>query len=101
MLRGKKQGAEGVAVAGRAGSECGCRGSSQKKVTASVDGVEHAPLVPLHVSDAPHGLDLRDLGTKLIAVLELALFKQVLVASVSWILVAHPSGTPQSKKREK
>lgn len=54
--------------------------------------------MPLHVSDAPHRLDLRNLGTKLIVVLELALLKQVLVASVSRVLVAHPAGRPQSRK---
>lgn len=70
-------------------------------MTASVDGVEHAPLVPLHVSDAPHRLDLRDLGAKLIVVLELALFKQVLVASVSGVLVPHPAATPHSETGDK
>lgn len=63
----------------------------RKESKASVDGVEHAPLVPLHVSDAPHRLDLWDLGAKLIVVLELALFKQVLIASVSRVLIAHPA----------
>lgn len=99
MLRGENE--ERRVSLRRARGECGCRGSSQEGVTGSVDGVEHAPLVPLHVSDAPHRLDLGDLGAKLIVVLELALFKQVLVASVSGVLVAHPAGDPQSKKGDK
>ena len=49
--------------------------------------------MPLHVSDAANRLDLRNLGSKLRVVLILALFKQVLIASVAWILIAHPAGT--------
>lgn len=66
----------------------------RKRVTSLVDGVESAPLVPLHVSDAPNGLDLRNLGSELGAVLVLPLFKQVLVASVAGVLIAHPAGAP-------
>lgn len=60
--------------------------------------MENAPLVPLHVSDAPHRLDLRHLGSELIVVLVLPLFKQVLVASVAWVLIAHPAGAPEEER---
>lgn len=64
----------------------------RKRVTSLVDGVKSTPLVPLHVSDAPNRLDLRNLGSELGAVLVLPLFKQVLVASVARVLIAHPTG---------
>ena len=78
-------------------------------VRSSDSGVEGAPLVPLHVPNAPHRLDLSLLSSKLRAVLVLALLKQVLVASVSWILVAHPavsrirqrSGEKKERQRER
>lgn len=56
--------------------------------------------MPLHVSDAPDRLDLRDLGSEISGVLVLPLLKQVLIASVAWILVAHPAGAPQAKRGE-
>lgn len=56
--------------------------------------------MPLHVSDAPNRLDLRNLGPELSAVLILPLFKQVLIASVSWILIAHPAGAPGAQGGE-
>lgn len=57
--------------------------------------------MPLHVSDAPHRLDLRNLGSKLGAVLVLPLLKQVLVASVSWVLIAYPAGAAEAQQRGK
>ena len=54
-------------------------------------GVEGAPQVPLHVSDAAHRLDLGQLGAKLGTLLVLALLKQVLEAPVAGVLVAHPA----------
>lgn len=57
--------------------------------------------MPLHVSDAPDRLDLRDLGSELGAVLVLALLKQVLVASVARILIADPAGTEQNRTGER
>lgn len=47
--------------------------------------------MPLHVADAPDGLDLRAAGTKLVEVLEFALLQQVLVATVAGELVSHKS----------
>lgn len=60
--------------------------------------MKSTPLMPLHVSDAPHRLDLRNLGSELCVVLILPLFKQVLIASVAWILVAHPTGAPGAQR---
>lgn len=57
---------------------------------ASVGGVVSAALVPLHVPNAPHRLDLGVLGAKLGAVFVVTLLKQVLVASVARVLIAHP-----------
>lgn len=53
--------------------------------------------MPLHVSDAPNRLDLRNLGSELSVVLILPLFKQVLKAPVAGILIAHPTGAPGSQ----
>lgn len=80
----------------------GCQGQDSwtERVTSLIDGVKSAPLMPLHVSDAPNWLDLRNLGSKLGAVLILPLFKQVLVASVSRILIAHPAGATGTQKGE-
>ena len=47
--------------------------------------------MPLHVSDAAHRLDLGQLGAELGTLLVLALLKQVLVAPVAGVLVAHPA----------
>lgn len=55
-----------------------------------------ALLVPLHVTDTPHGLELRMAGTKLVEVPEVTLLQQVLAATVSRELVSHPAG---GKKR--
>lgn len=54
--------------------------------------------MPLHVSDAPNRLDLGKLGSELSAVLILPLFKQVLIASVAWILISHPTGAPGAQR---
>lgn len=51
---------------------------------------EAASLVELHVPDAAHGLDLGLEGTEVVVVSVVAALKQVLVASVSGVLVAHP-----------
>lgn len=53
-------------------------------------GGEGPPLVPLHVPDAPHRLDLGVLSPKISTVLVVPFFKQVLVASVAGVLVAYP-----------
>lgn len=54
--------------------------------------------MPLHVSDAPNRLDLRNLGPELSVVFVLPLFKQVLVTSVAWVLIAHPAGAPGAQR---
>lgn len=76
------------------GSEAKVRVHDRKKVISLVSGMKSTPQVPLHVSDAPDRLDLRNLGSELSAVLVLPLFKQVLIASVAWILIAHPTVAP-------
>lgn len=48
--------------------------------------------VPLHVTDAPHGLHLGAAGAKLIEMPVVALLQQVLAATVSRELVSHPAG---------
>jgi len=53
--------------------------------------------VPLHVTDTPHGLELRMAGAKLIEVPELALLQQVLASTVSRELVSHPAGEKQQE----
>lgn len=47
--------------------------------------------MPLHVTDTPHGLELRVAGTKLIEMPEVALLQQILAATVSRELVSHPA----------
>jgi hypothetical protein len=79
-------------VAGLQGSGLGA-GKSHLSLVGAGGRVKSSPLVPLHVSDAPDRLDLRELGTKLSTVLVFTLFKQVLIASVARILVPHPTGT--------
>lgn len=56
-----------------------------------VRGLKCPSWVILHVTDAPHRLDLRKQGPKLRALLKLSFLKQILVASVSWVLIAHPA----------
>lgn len=56
-----------------------------------VRGLEGPFWVILHVTDAPHGLDLRQHGPKLRTLLKLSFLEQILVASVSWVLIAHPA----------
>ncbi|KAG7230349.1 hypothetical protein INR49_024453 [Caranx melampygus] len=51
-----------------------------------------ALLVPLHVTDTPHGLELRMAGTVLVEVPVVTLLQQVLAATVSRELVSHPAG---------
>lgn len=48
--------------------------------------------VPLHVTDAPHGLHLGAAGAVLIEMPVLALLQQVLAATVARELVTHPTG---------
>lgn len=52
--------------------------------------MERPLLVPLQIAHTPHGLDLRGLGSKLSRVLVLALLQQVLVATVTRVLITHP-----------
>lgn len=54
--------------------------------------VEASSLVELHVPDATHGLDLGLEGAKVVVVSVVTGLKQVLVASVSRVLVTHPPG---------
>lgn len=56
--------------------------------------------MPLHVADASHGLQLRVASTKLVEVPELALLQQVLAATVTGELVAHPAGEETSQAKE-
>lgn len=56
--------------------------------------------MPLHVPDAPDGLDLGVLGAELRAVFVFPLFKQVLVTSVAWVLVPHPPATGRAAASE-
>lgn len=56
-----------------------------------VRGLEGPFWVKLHVTDAPHGLDLRQRGPKLRTLFKLSFLEQILVASVSWVLIAHPA----------
>lgn len=56
-----------------------------------IGGVERPLLVPLHVAHAAHGLDLGCLGAVFRVVLVLAPLKQVLVATVTGVLITHPS----------
>lgn len=86
------EGGEVCEGAGLQGSGLGA-GKSHLSLVGAGDRVKSSPLVPLHVSDAPDRLDLRELGTKLSTVLVFTLFKQVLIASVARILVPHPTGT--------
>lgn len=63
------------------------------------DGV--APVwMPLHVSDASDGLHLWAAGSELIEMLELSLLQQVLAATVTGELVAHPA-EEQPKREER
>lgn len=58
---------------------------------SSVGGVERPSLVPLHVTDPPDRLDLRHLSPEFRILLILALLKQILVPSVSGVLISHPA----------
>lgn len=80
-------GSEAVGAAAGGGS---ARPPVPGSAGASVGGVVSAALVPLHVPDAPHRLDLGVLGAELGAVFVVALLKEVLVASVARVLIAHP-----------
>ena len=57
--------------------------------------------MPLHVTDTPHGLELRMAGAKLVEVPEVALLQQVLAATVSRELVTHPAGGTKRKQVSK
>lgn len=52
--------------------------------------VEASSLVELHVPDTTHGLDLGLEGAELVVVPVVTALKQVLVASVSRVLITHP-----------
>ena len=58
---------------------------------------EAALLVPLGVPQAPHSLHLRLEGAPLVPVPEVARLQQILVATVTWVLVADPSGKGAGK----
>lgn len=62
--------------------------------------LEAAPAVRLHVSHPANGLDLGVVGSPLIPVLERTHFKHILEATVSRVLVAHPSVRGIRKKHE-
>jgi len=51
---------------------------------------EASSLVELHVPDTAHGLDLGLEGAEVVVVSVVTALKQVLVASVSGVLVTHP-----------
>lgn len=63
--------------------------------------MEGPPLVPLHVPDAPHGLDLGVLSPKIGTVLVVPFFKQVLVASIAGILVPYPPADGREEQPHK
>lgn len=63
-----------------------------------VRGVEGAPLVPLHVTDATHGLHLGMRGPKVTAVLVISLLQQVLQPTVARVLVANPPAAPEVRR---
>lgn len=54
---------------------------------------EASSLVELHVSNTAHGLNLGLEGAEVVVVSVVAALKQVLVASVSGVLVTHPTET--------
>lgn len=98
MQVGVNGGQSGGAVGGAGGAQRLRSGVMVRVSQSLVDGVKGASLVPLHVSDAPHRLDLRDLSSELCAVLVLALLKQVLEATVARVLVAHPAAARGGKR---
>lgn len=59
--------------------------------------VEASSLVELHVPDTTNGLDLGLAGTEVVIVSVVTALKQVLVASVSRVLVTHPPGKATKK----
>ena len=56
--------------------------------------------VPLHVTDAPHGLHLGAAGAVLIEMPELALLQHVLAATVAGELVTHPTAEREREQRK-
>lgn len=56
--------------------------------------------MPLHVTDAAHGLDLGLEGGPLVPVPVVSTLKQVLVPSVAGVLVAHPAVAGKERERE-
>lgn len=67
----------------------------RRKWGALVGGVEGASLVPLHVTDAAHGLHLGLGGPEVAAVLVITLLQQVLQPAVAGVLVADPPAGPE------
>jgi len=57
--------------------------------------------VPLHVADAPDRLHLGAAGAVLVEVAVLALLQQVLAATVTGELVAHPAEGGERERRER
>lgn len=62
----------------------------EREVGALDGGVEGASLVPLHVADATHGLDLGVRGPEVAVVLVISLLQQVLQPTVARVLVPNP-----------
>lgn len=66
------------------------RASSRGRSLAGGGEGEAASLVELHVPDAAHGLDLGLEGAEVVVVPVVAALEQVLVTSVTRVLVTHP-----------
>lgn len=71
---------------------CYCLRLAHSLLDSSLCGhLEAAPAVRLHVSHPADGLDLGVVGSPVIPVLERPHFKDILVATVARVLVAHPA----------
>lgn len=71
--------------------------SAGKGSLAGGGEVEASSLVELHVPDTTNGLDLGLEGAEVVVVSVVTALKQVLVASVSRVLVTHPPGNVTHK----
>lgn len=56
-------------------------------------------LVPLHVADTPHRLELGVMGAELVEVFVVTFLQEVLGTTVSRELVTHPAGRKQQRRR--
>lgn len=61
---------------------------------------EASSLVELHVPDTTHGLDLGLEGAEVVVVSVVTALKEVLVASVSGVLVTHPAERHKERREE-